>query len=65
MSEEKQPNVFKDDEEIVSVLKSLRNHKNEMVSMVIEKEFFSKTTNKSNLHHTETYDFLKKHCCSW
>ncbi len=51
--------VFKDDEEIVSVLKSLRNHKNEMVSMVIEKEFFSKTTNKSNLHHTETYDFLK------
>lgn len=51
--------VFKGDDKITSILKSLRNHRNEMVSMVIEKEFFSKTNNKSKLHHTETYDFLK------
>ena len=50
--------VFKNDAEIIDELKKLKNHKNEMVRAVIEKEFFSKTKN-SRLHHTQTYDFLK------
>lgn len=51
--------VFKNDAEITLELKKLKDHKNEMVSAVIEKEFFSKAKNESKLHHTETYDFLK------
>lgn len=51
--------VFKDDPDITSELRKLKNHKNEMVSAVIEKEFYSNTKIKSKLHHTETYDFLK------
>lgn len=51
--------VFKNDKEIQSELKKLKNHKNEMVQSVIEKEFFSSTKSQSKLHHTETYEFLK------
>lgn len=51
--------VFKNDDEIISNLKTLRNHRNEMISSVIEKEFYSKPKNKSELSHIETFDFLK------
>ena len=51
--------VFKDDNEVTQELKKLKNHKNEMVSAVIEKEFFAKGKKETKLHHTETYDFLK------
>ena len=51
--------VFKGNSEIAEGLKTLKNHKNEMVQAVIEKEFYTSTENKSKLHHTQTYDFLK------
>ncbi len=51
--------VFKEDIEILGELKRLKNHKNEMVQMVIEKEFYSNSKKQSALHHTQTYDFLK------
>lgn len=50
--------VFKSNKEISNQLKQLRNHKNEMVRSVIEKEFFVKAT-KSDLPHIQTYEFLK------
>lgn len=51
--------VFKNNEEITKELKKLKNHKNEMVKAVIEKEFFANSIKKSKLHHTQTYEFLK------
>ena len=51
--------VFKSKEEITTELKKLKDHKNEMVQSVIEKEFFSNPKKQSKLHHTQTYDFLK------
>lgn len=51
--------IFKDDKTVTKKLKELINHKNEMVQAVIEKEFFSHFKGNSNLHHTETFDFLK------
>ncbi|MEZ4908854.1 MAG: DNA methyltransferase [Saprospiraceae bacterium] len=51
--------VFKGNIEITNELKKLRNHKNEMIQSVIEKEFFSKNSSDSTLHHTETFEFLK------
>ncbi len=50
--------VFKSDKNISNHLKQLRNHRNEMVQSVIEKEFFAKQT-KSDLPHIQTYKFLK------
>ncbi len=51
--------IFKNDEKVIKRLKELRNHKNEMVQAVIEREFFSHLKVNSNLHHTETFNFLK------
>lgn len=51
--------VFRVDEDIAKELMNLRNHKNEMISAVIEKEFFAKEIPKSKIHHTETYEYLK------
>ncbi len=51
--------VFKDNPNITKELKKLKNHKNEMVQSVIEKEFYTEAAIKSKLKHTETYDFLK------
>lgn len=50
--------VFKYDKEIANQLKQLRNHKNEMVRSVVDKEFYAKK-NKSDIPHIETYEFLK------
>jgi len=51
--------VFKRDEEISKELKKLKNHKNEMVQSVIEKEFYLNSKKQDKQHHTQTYDFLK------
>lgn len=51
--------VFRVDEDVAKELMSLRNHRNEMISAVIEKEFFAKDVPKSKLHHTDTYEYLK------
>ena len=51
--------VFKGNTEIMKRLKDLRNHKNEMICAVIEKEFYTVSKQPSQLHHTETYPFLK------
>ncbi len=51
--------IFKNDKEISKELKKLRNHKNEMVQAVMEKEFYSGQKKQNALHHTETYHFLK------
>jgi len=51
--------IFKDYEEITNELKKLKDHKNEMVQSVIEKEFFFNHKKQSKLHHTKTYEFLK------
>ncbi len=52
--------VFKGNNEIDEKLKSLVNHKNEIITNVIYKEYFEKKNiNKSNQTHTESYDFLK------
>lgn len=51
--------VFKGNKEIDIELKKLKNHKNEMVQSIIEKEFFSNFKKQSKLHHIQTYDFLK------
>lgn len=52
--------VFKGEKEIDEALKNLINHENEMVKAVIEKEYFSDSSNKKDkLKHPETYDFLK------
>ncbi len=52
--------VFENDKEVEKKLKSLINHPNEMVRNVIYKEYFAKhNTSKSNIPHSQTYDFLK------
>lgn len=52
--------VFEHDKEVEQELKPLINHPNEMVRTVIYKEYFAKeNTKKSELPHTETYNFLK------
>ncbi len=51
--------VFKNNDEITNELKELKNHKNETVQSIIEKDFFANSTKQSILHHTQTYDFLK------
>jgi HEAT repeat protein len=52
--------VFGKDNDVIEHLKPLINHPNEMVRTVIYKEYFAKENqSKSELSHTETYDFLK------
>lgn len=51
--------VFKNDKKIVDQLKVLITHQNEMVRMVIDKEFFTVQKVKSDIPHTETYNYLK------
>lgn len=49
--------VFKADEEIRSLLKTLANHKNEIVRKIIDIEFFDKKT--SEIKHNQSPDYLK------
>ena len=52
--------VFKGDKVIDNKLKGLLKHENEMIQMVISKEYFSKKTmSQDKLKHSESYDFLK------
>ena len=51
--------VFKKDNKIIRELKKLKNHPNEMIHFIIEKEFFHISSIESELHHTQTFDFLK------
>lgn len=52
--------VFKKDEIVSKNLKSLRNHPNEMIKMVIRKEYFSNGhCNVSSQEHAISPDFLK------
>jgi DNA modification methylase len=52
--------VFEKDKEVEENLRELINHPNEMVRTVIYKEYFAKeNSKKSELPHTETYEFLK------
>lgn len=51
--------VFKGDEEVDAQLKSLAHHNNEMVSSVINKEYFQSPRIKDSQPHSESYDYLK------
>lgn len=52
--------VFKGDENIDNELKKLIDHENEMIQMVIRKEFFAtKQQSKDKLKHPQSYDYLK------
>ncbi len=53
--------AFENDKEVEEELKSLINHKNEIVRTIIYKEYFAETTekNKSSIPHAETYNYLK------
>lgn len=52
--------VFKGNDLVDKNLMHLLNHENEMVRTVIYKEFFAeKKKNKTELPHTETYEYLK------
>lgn len=52
--------VFEGDKDVEEHLRPLVNHENEMVRTVIYKEYFAKEkTQKSDLPHAKTYDFLK------
>jgi len=52
--------VFKGNQAIDEKLKSLVNHKNEMVRSVINKEYFAKITVQDNIQsHQSSYDFLR------
>lgn len=51
--------VFKNKNEVNDALKPLRNHQNEMIQAIIEKEYFSITTSKSTKPHSESPDYIK------
>ena len=52
--------VFKGNPKVDDALKALANHENEMVSSVINKEYFSvKTDRKQTMPHTYSYPFLQ------
>ena len=52
--------VFKGDETIDKALKKLIDHENEMIQMVINKEYFGKkNSSKDKLKHPQSYDYLK------
>ena len=52
--------VFKGNDKIDNALKKLVDHENEMIQMVIKKEFYSKKKeSKDKLKHPQSYDFLK------
>ncbi|MCF6269673.1 MAG: HEAT repeat domain-containing protein [Melioribacteraceae bacterium] len=52
--------VFKGDKKIDSKLRKLLEHENEMIQVVIQKEYFSsKSILKDKLKHPESYDYLK------
>jgi len=51
--------VFKYDENVTKKLKELIGHPNEMVQMVIEKEFFSNYETKGKEPHPSSPDYLK------
>ncbi len=52
--------IFKGDKKIDDELKKLVEHENEMIQMIINKEYFPKNGEKKDkLKHSESYDFLK------
>ncbi len=52
--------VFKGEKEVDKKLKHLINHKNEMISSIIYKEYFSKEDiNITTQKHSESYEFLR------
>jgi DNA modification methylase len=52
--------VFKGDETIDKALKKLKDHENEMIQMVINKEYFGKKNiSKDKLKHPQSYDYLR------
>ncbi len=51
--------VFKNDENIKAKLLGLKNHPNEMVQSVIEREFFGKGKEQKTIPHPVSPDFLK------
>jgi len=51
--------VFKGEKDVDEQLKRLINHQNEMVKMVILKEFFSTHQNIPHQPHTESFNYLK------
>ena len=52
--------VFKGDNEVDKCLKSMKDHENETIQAIIDKEYFSKVhISKDKLKHTESYDYLK------
>ena len=52
--------VFKNDNEIKDFLSPFINHPNETVREIIYEEYFNEqVSNKQNIPHTETFDFLK------
>ncbi len=56
--------VFKGDEEIDNILKKLKNHKNELVKMVIEKEYYN-DNKRSEHNHTFVDEKLKNTVVKW
>ncbi|MDI6802416.1 MAG: DNA methyltransferase [Bacteroidota bacterium] len=51
--------VFNNDEQVISELKKLVNHPNEVIHNVIEKEFFDKFKSEYNGDHCKSPDYLK------
>lgn len=51
--------VFKKDKIVADSLKRLIDHPNEMIQIVIHKEYFAKSTSKFEQPHPMTHDFLK------
>lgn len=51
--------IFKGHKQVDKILKSLRNHKNEMVQQVIEKEYYNLTNNSAiRKNHCESPEYL-------
>ena len=51
--------VFNNNERVISELKKLANHPNEIIQNVIEKEFFNKSKSVYNGDHCKSPDYLK------
>ncbi len=51
--------VFKNNELVISKLKKLVNHPNELIQNVIEKEYFNKLKSEYNGDHCKSPDYLK------
>ena len=51
--------VFNDDERVISELKKLADHPNEVIQNVIEKEYFDESMTKLDDDHCQSPDYLK------